>query len=163
MSCYYGFFTALTSLDAAIIVALVTGFFSIIAIAINSIVKARSAKNAYLREHREKPYFELISLFYDFQSTTARGEEIPPEELVKTFNSFTKELVLWGSPKAIRAWGEWRTASTKGAPDPKDLLFGMEKVMIQLRKDMGQKSGIKVGDILRLTVNDIDDNLPNKH
>lgn len=63
------FFTALTSLDAAIIVALVTGFFSIIAIAINSIVKARSAKNAYLREHREKPYFELISLFYDFQST----------------------------------------------------------------------------------------------
>lgn len=157
------FFAALTSLDAAIIVALVTGFFSIIAIAINSIVKARSAKNAYLREHREKPYFELISLFYDFQSTTARGEEIPPEELLKTFNSFTKELVLWGSPKAIRAWGEWRTASAKGAPDPKDLLFGMEKVMIQLRKDMGQKRGIKVGDILRLTVNDIDDNLPNKH
>ena len=162
MSSNRGIFSALTSLDAAIIVALVTGLFSIIAITINSIVQAKSAKDAYLREHREKPYFELISLFYDFQSKTALGEDVSQKELVETFNSFTKELVLWGSPAAIKVWGGWRVSSAKNALNPNEILFEMEKVMIQLRKDMGQKKGIKTGDLLRLTINDIDDNLPNK-
>ncbi len=40
----------------------------------------------------------------------------------------------------------------------------MEKVLIQLRKDMGLKRGIAEGDLLRLTVNDINDYIgQNKH
>ena len=47
-------------------------------------------------------------------------------------------------------------ASVNGKPSGEDLLFAMEKVLIQLRIDMGQKKGLKEGDILRMFINDID-------
>lgn len=50
----------------------------------------------------------LISLYYDFNSRLKANEPMSQRELVKAFNDFTKELTLWGSAKAIRAWGEWR-------------------------------------------------------
>ena len=114
-------------------------------------------RNEYLRMHSEKPYMQLISMFYDFQSQTKTGKEFTQEELINLFNQFTKELTLWGSSKAIKAWGNWRVASSRELSDPNDLLFRMEKVLMQLRKDMGLKRGIAEGDLLRLTVNDIDD------
>lgn len=114
-------------------------------------------RNEYLRMHSEKPYMQLISMFYDFQSQTKTGKEFTQEELINLFNQFTKELTLWGSSKAIKAWGNWRVASSRELNDPNDLLFGMEKVLMQLRKDMGLKREIAEGDLLRLTVNDIDD------
>ena len=154
----------LSTLDAAIIVALITGTISILTVVIGSIINNavtyKMKKEEYLRSHRESPYKKLISLFYDFQAQTKLGEELSPETIIKAHNDFTKELALWGSPKAIRIWGEWRVKTGKVNPSPNDTLFGMEKVIIQLRKDMGQKHGIKQGDILRLTVNDIDDQLP---
>lgn len=125
----------------------------------NNIMK----RNEYLRAHREKPYMQLISMFYDFQAQAKTGKQFTQEELIDLFNQFTKELTLWGSSKAIKAWGNWRVASSKGLNNPNDLLFGMEKVLVQLRKDMGLKHGIAEGDLLRLIVNDIDDYIgPNK-
>lgn len=38
----------------------------------------------------------------------------------------------------------------------------MEKVLIQLRKDMGLKRGLKQGDLLRLNLSDIDDVIEEK-
>lgn len=58
-------------------------------------------RNEYLHMHREKPYMQLISMFYDFQSQTKTGKEFTQEELINLFNQFTKELTLWGSSKAI--------------------------------------------------------------
>ena len=78
------------------------------------------------------------------------------DELAEILKQFNKELTLWGSSKAIQAWGNWRTASSNSSGDPLQNLFGMEKVMVQLRKDMGMKRGLRKGDLLRLMVNDID-------
>lgn len=113
-------------------------------------------RNEYLRRHREEPYARLIAMFYDFQMQTKLERDIPQEELLERFNEFTKELTLWGSSKAIKAWGNWRVESAGKIGDPKVLLFGMEEVLIQLRRDMGLRGGIAKGDLLRLTVNDID-------
>ena len=78
------------------------------------------------------------------------------DELEKILMQFNKELTLWGSSKAIQAWGNWRRCSSSGSVDPLQNLFGMEKVMVQLRKDMGMRRGIRKGDLLRLMVSDID-------
>lgn len=118
-------------------------------------------KNEYLREHREEPYMRLISLLYDFQAAAAKGEQISEDELLRILTRFNKELTLWGSSKAIRVWGKWRAGSGQQTGDPSKLIFGMEQVMIQLRRDMGMKRGVKKGDLLRLTVNDIDSVLSN--
>lgn len=158
------FFTSLSTLDSAIVVALITATVSIVSFVSGNIVSNVMKRNENLRKHREEPYMQLISMFYDFQSQTKTGKKFTQEELLYLFNQFTKELTLWGSSKAIKAWGNWRVASSRGLNDPRELLFGMEKVLIQLRKDMGLKRGIAEGDLLRLTVNDIDDYLgQNRH
>lgn len=154
------FLSTLSTLDSAIVVAFISGTISILIFAVKSIVDGIMKKNEYLRMHRERPYLQLISMFYDLSAQTKAGKEFTTEELIERFNQFTKELVLWGSAKAIQEWGNWRVATSNGKPDPNVLLFGMEKVLNQLRKDMGLKRGIKQGDLLRLTVNDIDQYLP---
>lgn len=151
------FFASLSTLDSAIVVALITATVSVITYVSGNVASNIMRRNEYLRMHREKPYMQLISMFYDFQSQTKTGKKFTQEELINLFNQFTKELTLWGSSKAIKAWGNWRIAPSKGLNDPKALLLEMEKVLIQLRKDMGLKRGIAKGDLLRLTVNDIDD------
>ncbi len=85
-----------------------------------------------------------------------KNEIYSGEEVLADYMEFGQELVLWGSAKAIRLWNEWRLASVNGKPSGEDLLFAMEKVLIQLRIDMGQKKGLKEGDILRMFINDID-------
>lgn len=66
----------------------------------NNIMK----RNEYLRMHRKRSYMQLISMFYDFQTQTKTGKKFTQEELIDLFNQFTKELTLWGSSKAIKAW-----------------------------------------------------------
>ena len=44
-------------------------------------------------------------------------------------------------------------------PDPEKLLFTMERIMMQLRADMGKKGRLKKGDLLKLFINDLDDYL----
>ena len=151
------FFLSLSTLDSTIVVALITATVSIVSYVSGNVASNVMKRNEYLRKHREEPYMQLISMFYDFQVQTKTVKEFTQKELIDLFNHFTKELTLWGSSKAIKAWGNWRVASSRGFNDPKDLLFGMEKVLIQLRKDMGLKRGIAEGDLLRLIANDIDD------
>lgn len=41
-------------------------------------------------------------------------------------------------------------------------MHGMEDVLIQLRKDMGERENLKQGDILKLTINDYDESIGGK-
>lgn len=151
------FFSALSMLDTGVTVALIAGAVSILTVVGGGVLNNRMKRKEYLYMHRETPYMQLISMFYDFQNQTKKGQDFSQEELLDLFTEFNKEITLWGSSKAIKEWGKWRVSSSRGSVSPNELLFGMENVMIQLRKDMGLKRGIRRGDLLRLTVNDIDD------
>ncbi len=153
------FFSSFSTLDTGVIVALIAGAISIITLVGGGVLNNRMKRKEYLYKHREKPYMQLISMFYDFQSSTKQGQAISQEELLDIFTEFNKEITLWGSSKAIKKWGTWRVSSSRENLSPNELLFRMEDVLIQLRKDMGLKRGIKRGDLLRLTVNDIDDHI----
>lgn len=149
--------------DTTVIVALVTGGVSIITVVLGTIVNSwltySTRCSEYLREHRETPYRQLVKIFYDFQMRVNTGNPVTQEELLTAMNAFNQELTLWGSSKAIREWGNWRVSSGRGKLSGNELLFGMEGVIRQLRRDLGQKRGLRKGDILRLFVNDIDDYL----
>lgn len=149
-------FDTLSNLDTAIIVALITGTVSILAGVFGSIAKIWMKKAQYLREHREAPYRRLIKLFYDFQMRLNSDNPVSQTELQNTLNEFNQELTLWGSSKAIKMWGKWRVSSGKGELDGFKVMFGMEKDIQQMRKDLGQSGRLAKGDILRLFVNDVD-------
>lgn len=151
------FFASLSSLDSAVIVALITGMISIISFVGGNLVSSMMKKKEYLRERRESPYMKLISLVYDMQGSVRDSKEVSQERLNELIDQFNRELTLWGSSKAIRLWGNWRTSTAAGHLKPLDLLLGMEKVLVQLRKDMGIRGRLSKGDILRLTINDFDE------
>lgn len=103
-------------------------------------------RKEYLYMHRETPYMQLISMFYDFQNKTKKGQDFSQEELLDIFTGFNKEITLWGSSKAIKEWGKWRVSSSRENTDPNELLFGMENVMIQLRK-IWDSNGVSIEEI----------------
>lgn len=156
------FFSSLSTLDSAVIVALITASVSIASYVFGGIANNRMKHKEYLRSHREEPYMQLVSLFYDVEVQSKKHEPMSQEEMVNQVNAFNKALTLWGSAKAIKTWGNWKANSARGNVDPQELLFEMEKVLIQLRKDMGLKRGLKQGDLLRLNLSDIDDVIEEK-
>ena len=89
----------------------------------------------------------------------SKGKSYTQDEILEDYNEFSRALTLWGSAKAIKLWNEWRLASVKGNPSPDELLLAMEQIMMQLRRDMGQKRGLRKGDLLRMFINDVDEKL----
>lgn len=154
------FFSVLTTLDAAIVVALITGSISVVTViggsVLSGVLERRGKRREFLLARREESYNQLISIVYDMLDSQRKGKALTPDELSERMKEFNKALTLWGSSKAVRVWGKWRVSSGKGEVDPGDVMFGMEAVMIQLRRDVGQRR-LSKGDLLRLTVNDIDE------
>lgn len=159
-------FYALSSLDAAIVVAMITGAISIVTVVGGGIISSRltyqQKRDEYLRHHREGPYEQLIAIFFKVVSSSKLGEEYGQTEMLKDMTDFNQSLTLWGSSKAIQLWDEWRLMSVGKQPSPRELMLGMERVLIQLRRDMGQKRGLKQGDLLKIFINDVDEKILNK-
>lgn len=155
------FFDKLSSLDAAIVVALITGCVSVLTVVggaiMNNVLKSKHEREEYLRKHREEPYTQLIEIFYKMLNASKKGKEYSQEDMLDDMMSFNQGLTLGGSSKAIKKWDKWRALSGRAPVDPFDLLHGMEIVLIQLRKDMGERRGLKQGDLLRLFINDYDE------
>ena len=150
---------AMGSLDVAIVVALITGTISIMTVVVGGIASNNQRKQYYPRQHREAPYQKLVEMVYKMVAKGKNPESYSETELISDFNEFSQALTLWGSPKAIKQWNGWRQANTGGISDPEKLLFTMERIMMQLRADMGKKGRLKKGDLLKLFINDLDDYL----
>lgn len=157
------FIKVLPSMDAAIVVALITSCVSIFTVVGGAILKEylsyRYKKLEFLRGQREKPYRKLIEINFKMLQKTKSGEEYSPDEMMDDFYEFGQELTLWGSAKPIKLWDDWRLAPNKGKADGKELLLLMGKIIIQLRKDMGQGGRLAEGDILKLYINDFDESM----
>ena len=152
--------STLSTLDVAIVVALITGCVSIVTViggsVANSYLAYRQRNSEYLREHRAQAYEKLIEIVYKMLMKSKKNEQYGADEILSDMNEFNQSLTLWGSSKAIRLWDEWRLATVGRQPSASELLFAMEKVLIQLRRDMGQGRGLKKGDLLKLFINDVD-------
>lgn len=156
-----GLMQTLSSLDAAIAVALITGCVSIFTMVFGSILKEylsyRYQKLEFVRDRRERPYRKLVEINFKMLRNSKMSQEYTAKEMMDDYYEFGQELALWGSAKAIKLWDEWRLASFNGKTDAAELLLLMDKIMFQLRKDMGQKGHLTQGDILKLYINDFDE------
>lgn len=77
------------------------------------------------------------------------------EEMIKDINDFNSKLSLWGSPKVVKKWNDFKQKSLEGNKqlEPKELLNAVEEVMNEMRKDLGSKS-TKKGELLSIFIND---------
>lgn len=69
----------LSKMDAVVVVALITGSCSIVAVCISTIVGniivARQSNREYLTKQREKPYEDFVEMIYRVQMSTRDGYE----------------------------------------------------------------------------------------
>ena len=86
------------------------------------------------------------------------GQVYTQEEMAKDISSFSQELTLWGSNKVVKLWVDYRTKATQ--LNGTDSLFEFERILYEIRKDMGFKK-LKKGTLLKFVVNDLDESIHN--
>ena len=145
-----------TSLDAVILVALITGSISLLNSFYSRYSDNKTKRREYLSAKREKPYAEFIELVYKITQNGRNGFTYSQKDMINDISSFNSKLSLWGSPKVVKKWNAFRKSSleTKYKSDT-ELLILMEEVMNEMRKDLGVKS-VGQGNLLSFFINDIE-------
>jgi hypothetical protein len=102
-------------------------------------------------------YEQQVSVFFDFLLAEKLGKKRATEtELVRDFASFSEKLIIWGDPRVIKAWDAFRSHT---AQSPEAGILHFEKLMFELRKDVGSSnSDLRTGDLLKIFINDLDPN-----
>lgn len=145
----------MSNYDAVILVALLTGFLSILGIIISKFLEYRQKKQLYLYEKKEKAYASFIKMVYKMQECIKKGEDYSDKDMLEDVLNFSKELTLWGSNKVIKKWIEFRNTDYSNTEDYNNVLYNLEDIIIEIRKDMGHKKfGLNKGDILSFFIND---------
>ena len=145
--------------DQVIVVAMITGVVSITGVVISSIIaKVVDYKynvKKYLYDKREEPYKQFVEMIYKIMEDTKRkdGNKMSEEEMTQMVSEFSKGLTLWGSNRVVKKWLKYRKSSIKG---DKNILWEMEDIIYEIRRDVGLGRRLKKGDMLSFFVNDID-------
>ncbi len=145
--------------DQVIVVAMITGAVSITGVVISSIVAKvvdyRYNVKKYLYDKREEPYKQFVEMIYKIMEDTKRkdGNKMTEEEITQIVSEFSKGLTLWGSNRVVKKWLKYRKSSIKG---DKNMLWEMEDIIYEIRKDVGLGRRLKKGDMLSFFVNDIE-------
>ena len=143
--------------DAVIVVACITGAVSIFSVFTTAILgkwlDSRRERREYLAQKRETPYYEFVDMVYKIQQASATRNSYSQNEMIKDISKFSKELTLWGSPKVVDKWVQFREKAVNENAAI-DNLFLLEEIMNEMRKDMGLPK-TKKGNLLAFFVNDI--------
>lgn len=148
------------STDKVIIVAMITGAVSIIGVVISSIVAKivdyKYNVKKYLYDKREEPYKQFIEMIYAVMEDSKKNEEdrMSEEDMSKMVSEFSKGLTLWGSNRVVKKWLKYRNSSQQ--ENGQELLFKMEDIIYEIRRDVGLRRKLKRGDILSFFINDIE-------
>ena len=155
--------TLTSSLDAVIIVALITGSVSVVGVIFTSvvakIVEYHQKRMEYLYRKREKPYYDFIEMVYKIQQQEKLGEKYSEKEIEHDMNKSSQQLTLWGSNKVIQKFIKFRKSASSNENNT-DILFASEDLMYAMRSDMGLPK-MKKGFLLSININDIE-NIVNK-
>lgn len=152
-----------TTLDAVVMVALITGAVSIVGVIISSIVakslEYRKARREYLTQKREKPYGEFVDMVYKIQQNGKNGNKYTQDEMIKDLMTFSKEITLRGSPSVVNKWVKFKENGMKNTVGLENVLL-TEEIMNAMRKDLGLRK-VKKGNLLSFFINDIKDAMKN--
>lgn len=142
------------SVSAAIVGAIATVLVGLgVALYTQTQIKVREIENA----HRSRKV-EIYSGFLDFVgktlSTSNSANEQPNKELVKFFEHFHTNLILWGSPKVINAYLDFKRHSN----DRLQVMDKVDALYRSIREDLGLDTrGLSSRQLVKLYLKDPDE------
>lgn len=122
----------ISKLDAVIIVALITGFFTILTEIVSKIITKEQEKNSFLLQKREFIYKQLIEVYFLIQEHILNNEIINNEEIYQISKTFQNDLILWAPNRVINSWSNFY----KHIDDKENVLINIEEVVFAIRKDI---------------------------
>jgi hypothetical protein len=145
-----------TDLAVAIIAGSVTVIVSIVSLIISKYYERRDKIQQEIRQKKIPVYEELIAFLTTTIFAEKMGETKPTEvEIVKFFANFTNKMIVWGSDEVLNAYQTMRSHTLNGK-NSVELLFLYEKLLFEIRKDLGHKNkNLDRGSVLSLFVNDV--------
>lgn len=118
----------------------------------------REAVEIQLSEHKYKAYITLLGIFFDLMKKTKLGEIANQKDLNDRMFDANKDLILYGSDDVVIAYQKWLGSARKEELEPIQFLEQFGKIIISIRKDMGNpKTKITSEEVLRQFITDYDD------
>lgn len=117
-------FEVISSLDAVIIVAILTGFLTMFTQLVAKYLDGRNIRKQY-------SYSKMVDMVYKMQN-----KKYKQDEMIKDLTEFSKEITLWGSKSLVSKWSKFRLNAINKPGDYQNIYI-LEDVLNQLRKDMG--------------------------
>lgn len=144
--------SSIATLVGAVLVAMA----SIITILVT---KSKDRQLKYMEmqnKYKEKVYTEIINTFatetIKIKDPDERGRYLSSQEFMSKFYSINEKLILWASPKVIRAYGRIRQKQT----DPLHTLLVFEDIYLAMREDVGiDNKELKPTNVMSIFINDI--------
>lgn len=149
----------------AVVAAFITGIGALLGLLLQPFMQQHQAAELRRRDQMRTIYEQLLTFFY----STALGRDPKSEEQEEFFENLAKALMLYGSPKILRAFLVWRRAATeREALDDESerdqaaaafvLLFG--ELLLAMRADLGiSNDDLDAVAVLGVVINDLDDYL----
>ena len=126
------------------------GMFSVALIS-NYQTKKREIDARHFADKREG-YMQFIDLLFDFISSSKGNKKPTEKEMLPKIKLFKKTLLVWGGPNIIEAWNHFEIKSDEGLA-PEEMLQEMEKILREIRKDLGHDdTQLKSGNLSGLFI-----------
>ena len=143
-----------SKLEAIVIVAFITGTLTFLTTVISKISDYKQEKSKFLMNKREASYAKFIRIVCKTLLDGKTGFEYSKDEMTRDLNEISGELTLWGSKEVVNKFIEFRNESANNNA-PKNLLFNLEDIINEMRKDLGVGKTDK-GKLLSIFINDMD-------
>lgn len=141
--------------SAAIVGAMATILVGISAVLISQAhERRRSAEEAHRLKKVEiyQDFINMISRMIGSQNEHLSMEEPDPQELVQYLFKYKSDILLWGSPKVIKAQIEFEAVS--GSGNTEKLFRSVNALYMAIREDIGlSNSGLNNLELVKLGLN----------
>lgn len=148
-----------TQILTAIIATSGTIIVGIVAVIIGQqITKKREIQESH-RPHKIKIYEEFMEKLTEMLEKQKQGKasnsyQKSIESMAKHFVKFTREMILWGSPRVIRSYTSFREMGTLEGKHP-EILLKTDDMFREFRKDLGNSNrGLRKGELIKLFLSD---------
>jgi hypothetical protein len=136
------------------VVAGIIGFASLIYVQWHS--KTREIQQSH-RPQKIEVYNEFFEILARFLKNPGDRDDIEegelPPEMRDQFWNLNRGLIVWGSPRVIRAWLRFRRLS--GEQSGPETLLLMDEVLQAMRADLGNRNfGLARGDAVKVFLSD---------
>ncbi len=135
------FSSLFSSADASVQAAIVAG-----AVALASILFAflRERSKAIREAHRENKievYNQFFDIIFDLIKNPEKSNELEnidrSSPIVQKLMDISRGALLYGSPRVVLAFAEWRTSSIHSSSDKVAPLRSIGKILLAMRSDIG--------------------------